>query len=61
MRKKFLAVFSGFPDHHFSDEIAERLRQELTVRKSIVFITACPFDYEHHRELPPRPEGYMAI
>ncbi len=45
MRKEFLAVFSGFPDHHFSEEITARLRKELTVRKSIVFITACPHDY----------------
>ena len=45
MRKEFLAVFSGFPDHHFSEEITKRLRGELAVRKSIVFITACPLDY----------------
>ena len=45
MRKEILAVFSGFPDHHFSEEITKRLREELTVRKSIVFITACPSDY----------------
>ncbi|MCR4960672.1 MAG: methyltransferase domain-containing protein [Lachnospiraceae bacterium] len=45
MRKEFLAVFSGFPDHHFSEEITKRLKEELTVRKSIVFITACPLDY----------------
>ena len=45
MNKHFLAVFSGFPEHHFSEEITERLRKELTVRKSIVFITACPLDY----------------
>ena len=48
MRKGFLAVFSGFPDHHFSEEITRRLRKELTVRKSIVFITACPLDYEQN-------------
>jgi hypothetical protein len=48
MRKDFTALFSGFPDHHFSREIAERLRSELTVRKSIVFITACPLDYEQN-------------
>ncbi len=48
MRKEFLAVFSGFPDHHFSEEITRRLRKELTVRKSIVFITACPLDYEQN-------------
>ncbi|MCR5427419.1 MAG: methyltransferase domain-containing protein [Lachnospiraceae bacterium] len=45
MRKGFLAVFSGFPDHHFSEEITKRLREELTVRKSIVFISACPLEY----------------
>ena len=25
MRKEFLAAFSGFPDHLFSEEITERL------------------------------------
>ncbi len=45
MRKELLAVFSGFPEHHFPEEIAKRLRAELTVRKSIVFITACPLAY----------------
>ena len=45
MRKEFLAVFSGFPDHHFSEEITKRLRKELAKRKSNVFITACPLDY----------------
>ncbi len=48
MKKELLAVFSGFPDHHFSEKIAERLREELTQRKSIVFITACPLDYEQN-------------
>jgi len=48
MRNKFLAIFSGFPEHHFSKEITERLRSELTKRKSIVFITACPLDYEQN-------------
>ncbi len=45
MRKEFLAVFSGFPDHHFSEEIAKRLKEELPVRNSIVFISACPLEY----------------
>lgn len=45
MRKELLGVFSGFPDHHFPEEIARRLREELTERESIVFITACPNDY----------------
>jgi len=48
MRKDFTALFSGFPEHHFSEEITKRLRSELTVRKSIVFITACPLDYEQN-------------
>lgn len=48
MRKELLAVFSGFPEHHFSKEITERLRAELPERKSIVFITACPLDYEQN-------------
>lgn len=48
MRKEFLAVFSGFPEHHFSAEITERLRAELTERRSIVFITACPLEYEQN-------------
>lgn len=48
MRKELLAVFSGFPDHHFPEEITERLRAELTNRKSIVFVTACPLDFEQN-------------
>ena len=50
MKKRFLAMFSGFPERRFSEEITERLRRELTVRKSIVFITACPLDYEQNDE-----------
>lgn len=48
MKNKFLAVFSGFPEHHFSEKITNRFREELTERKSIVFITACPLDYEQN-------------
>ena len=48
MKKELLAVFSGFPDHHFSEEITKRLRKELTVRNSIVFISACPLDYDQN-------------
>jgi hypothetical protein len=28
MKKELLAVFSGFPEHHFSEEITKRLRAE---------------------------------
>lgn len=48
MRKELLAVFSGFPKHHFSQDITKRLREELTGRKSLVFITECPLDYEQN-------------
>ena len=48
MRKELLALFSGFPDHHFSEEITKRISSELTVRRSLVFITACPYDYEQN-------------
>ena len=45
MKKELIALFSGFPEHHFSEAIAERLREELRERRSIVFITARPTDY----------------
>ena len=48
MKKEFLAAFSGFPDHYFPVKITERLRKELTQRKSIVFITACPLEYRQN-------------
>jgi len=47
---KAIAFFSGFPDRRFTKEIAMRLKKELTVRKSIVFITACPADYQQNDE-----------
>ena len=34
--------FSGFPDRRFTEEIAMRLKKELTDRKRIVFVTAYP-------------------
>ena len=39
-----LGLFSGFPAHHFSDEIAQALRENLPWRKSLVFISAWPED-----------------
>ena len=47
---KAIAFFSGFPDRRFTDEIAERLEIELPVRRCIVFITACPVDYQQTDE-----------
>ncbi len=47
---KVIGFFSGFPDRRFTDEIARRLEKELPVRNSIVFITACPEDYQQNDE-----------
>ena len=35
LKKELLAVFSGFPQHHFSEEITRRLRSELTVPEAL--------------------------
>ena len=47
---KAIAFFSGFPDRRFTDEIAEHLMEQLPVRRCIVFITACPVDYQQNDE-----------
>ena len=45
MNAKLLGLFSGFPTHHFPDEIAQVLRENLPRRGSLVFISAWPEDY----------------
>ena len=45
MNAKLLGLFSGFPMHHFSDEIALVLRENLLRREKLVFISAWPADY----------------
>ena len=47
---KAIAFFSGFPDRRFTDEIAKHLMEQLSVRRCIVFITACPVDYQQNDE-----------
>ena len=49
-RNKAIAFFSGFPERRFTDEIARRLEKELPVRGCIVFITACPVEYQQNDE-----------
>lgn len=44
MNASLLGLFSGFPTHHFSDEIALTLRENLPRRESLVFISAWPED-----------------
>ena len=41
---RFFAFFSGFPTHHFPDEIAARLKKEISVRNELVFVSAWPSD-----------------
>ena len=48
MNAQLLGFFSGFPTRHFPAGIVERLREELTVRDSLVFVSAWPSDYERN-------------
>lgn len=48
MRQALLGFFSGFPGRRFPKEIAERLREALAERESIVFVSAWPEDYERN-------------
>ena len=45
---RFFAYFSGFPTHHFPDEIAARLRKEIPLRNDLVFISAWPSDHSRN-------------
>ncbi len=45
MNASLLVLFSGFPTHHFPDEIARVLRESLLRRESLVFVSAWPEDY----------------
>ena len=45
MNAKLIGFFSGFPTHHFTDEIVNILREKLTVRDSLVFVSAWPDDF----------------
>ena len=48
MNAQLLGFFSGFPTHHFSDNIVKRLKEELVIRNHLVFISAWPADYERN-------------
>jgi len=45
MNAKLLGFFSGFPTRCFTDDIANVLRRELNVRKSLVFVSSNPDNY----------------
>ena len=44
MNASLLGLFSGFPTHHFPDDIAQVLRENLPRRECLVFISAWPED-----------------
>ena len=48
MNQKLLGFFSGFPTRHFPADIVSRLREELSVRESLVFVSAWPSEYEQN-------------
>lgn len=48
MSAQMLGFFSGFPTHHFPDNIAARLKKELSDRDSLVFVSAWPSDDERN-------------
>lgn len=50
MNDKLLGFFSGFPTRHFTDSIADILKEELNVRNSIVFISGQPDNYVQNDE-----------
>ena len=48
MNTRLLGFFSGFPTRHFPGDIVRRLRDELTLRESLVFVSAWPSEYEQN-------------
>ncbi len=50
MNAKLLGLFSGFPTHHFTDETALVLKENLPRRESLVFISAWPEDYARNND-----------
>lgn len=50
MNAKMIGLFSGFPTRRFPAEIARRLREVLSVRRSLVFVSAWPDDCARNDE-----------
>jgi peptidase E len=50
MNAKLVGFFSGFPTRRFTDSISEVLKEELTVRDSLVFISTWPDNYAQNDE-----------
>ena len=50
MNAKLVGFFSGFPTHHFTEGIAKVLKEELTERDSLVFISTWPDNFAQNDE-----------
>lgn len=50
MNAKLVGFFSGFPTRHFTDRIADVLREALKIRDSLVFISCQPDNYTQNDE-----------
>ena len=50
MNAKLVGFFSGFPTRRFTDSISEVLKEELTVRDSLVFISTWPDNFKQNDE-----------
>ncbi|MCI9552746.1 MAG: type 1 glutamine amidotransferase-like domain-containing protein [Acutalibacter sp.] len=48
MEQRFFGFFSGFPSQRFPQEVARRLREALSPRESLVFISAWPEDHQRN-------------
>lgn len=48
MKQRMLGFFSGFPDRRFPKRIAEKLKEALAERRSIVFVSAWPEDHDRN-------------
>ncbi len=48
MDYRLLGFFSGFPNYRFPHDVAKRLEKELTIRESLVFVSAWPKDYKRN-------------
>lgn len=48
MNANLLGFFSGFPTHHFTNNIADILKQKLNIRDSLIFISAWPDNCEQN-------------
>lgn len=50
MNAKLVGFFSGFPTRHFTDSIVDVLKEELTLRENLVFISTWPDNFAQNDE-----------